>query len=170
MLAACVFLSVIVCPVAGKIIYVNDDANGANDGTSWTDAYTDLQSALATSIYSDQIWVAGGIYKPGPMRSHSFQMKNGVGIYGGFAGNEDPNLFDPADRDFSTNETILSGDIGAVGNNTDNSYHVIYNQQETTLDSSAILDGFTITGGYAYGSGYDFGGGICNYYYCSLPT
>jgi hypothetical protein len=146
MLVACVFLSVIISPVAGRIIYVNDDATGANNGTSWTDAYTDLQTALAAAISS-----------------------NGVGIYGGFAGNEDPNLFDPADRDFTTNETILSGDIGVAGNNTDNSYHVIYNQQGNTLDSSAILDGFTITGGYAHGSGYDFGGGICNYYSCS-PT
>lgn len=165
MLAACVFLSVIVCPAVGKIIYVNDDATGANNGTSWTDAYTDLQSAVATSISSDQIWVAAGTYKPGSSRYDSFQMKNGVGIYGGFAGNEDPNLFDPADRDFTTSETILSGDIGAVGNNTDNCYHVIYNQQGTTLDSGAVLDGFTITAGNANSSTYpdDRGGGMLNY-------
>ena len=58
MLVACVFLSVIVCPAVGKIIHVNDDAGGANNGTSWTDAYTDLQSALSTSNFGDQIWVA----------------------------------------------------------------------------------------------------------------
>jgi hypothetical protein len=169
LLVACFFLSVIVCPAVGKIIYVNDDANGLNDGTSWTDAYTDLQWALFVVTSGDQVWVGAGTYKPGGSRNDSFQMKNGVGIYGGFAGDEDPNLFDLADRDFTTNESILSGDIGVAGNNADNSYHVIYNQQGTTLDSSAILDGFNITGGYAYGGGNNFGGGICNYYYCS-PT
>ncbi|MHC4315543.1 MAG: right-handed parallel beta-helix repeat-containing protein, partial [Planctomycetota bacterium] len=139
------------------IIYVNDDANGANNGTSWANAFTDLQDALACSTPGRQIWVAAGTYTPDPCgltdpREASFQMNNGVGIYGGFAGDEDPNVFDLADRDFTTNESILSGDIGIPDVNTDNCYRVIYNQQGTTLDSSAVLDGFTITGGSYSGS------------------
>ncbi|NIU58614.1 MAG: hypothetical protein GWN67_20185 [Phycisphaerae bacterium] len=166
-LAACVFLSVIVCPAAGGIIYVNDDANGANDGTSWTDAYTDLQPALLTSSSGDQIWVAAGTYTPDPCglaepREASFQMNNGVGIYGGFAGDEDPNVFDLADRDFTSNETILSGDIGIPDVNTDNCYCVIYNRQGTILDSNAVLDGFTITGSNADSGALVFGGGMLN--------
>ena len=42
-------------------------------------------------------------------------MKNGVEIYGGFAGDEDPAVFDLNDRDFTANETILSGDIDKNG-------------------------------------------------------
>ena len=149
---------------AGGTIYVDADASPGGDGASWGTAYKYLQDALAAAVDGNDIWVAEGTYKPGPSRSHSFQMKNGVGIYGGFAGDEDPCSFDLADRDFTTNETILSGDIGVVGNNADNSYHVIYNQQGTTLDSSAVLDGFTITAGNADGSYPEYyGGGMYNY-------
>jgi len=45
---------------AQTIWYVNDDAQGANTGTSWTDAYADLHAALAAAQGGDQIWVAAG--------------------------------------------------------------------------------------------------------------
>ena len=49
---------------AGIIIYVDDDASGANDGSSWTDAYNYLQDALAAAWSGDEIRVAQGIYTP----------------------------------------------------------------------------------------------------------
>jgi hypothetical protein len=52
----------------GEIIFIDADANGANDGSSWADAYNYLQDALAVSQYGDEIWVAEGIYTPaGPV-------------------------------------------------------------------------------------------------------
>ena len=63
------------------IIYVDSGATtGNNDGSSWTDAFTDLQDALAASLRGDQIWVKAGEYKPhaGSDRSISFELKNGV--------------------------------------------------------------------------------------------
>jgi len=145
--------------IAGTI-YVNNDASGGNNGTSWTDAYTSLQSALTAASSGDQIWVAAGTYKPGAARTNSFSMKNGVAIYGGFAGYEDPCSFDLASRDFEANETILSGDIGTPDVNTDNCYHVVYSG---SVNVTAILDGFTITGGNANGTHpNNKGGGMYN--------
>ena len=52
-------------------------------------------------------------------------------------------------RDITLYPTVLSGNIGAIGNNTDNSYHVVVG---SGTDSTAVLDGFTITAGNASGS------------------
>jgi len=49
---------------AGDTIYVKWDATGNNNGSSWEDAFTDLQDALAAADSSDQIWVAKGVYYP----------------------------------------------------------------------------------------------------------
>ena len=155
------------------LIHVKGDAAGLNDGTSWADAFTDLQSALNSAVSGDQIWVAAGTYKPSVEiggsgeRYEAFQMVSGVGIYGGFAGTE----ANVGQRDWETNVTILSGDIGEEGNSSDNCYHVIYNP--SGLDNTAVLDGFTITGGNANvsidPSYYEYrGGGMYNL--SSSPT
>ncbi|RPI86649.1 MAG: hypothetical protein EHM40_23555, partial [Chloroflexi bacterium] len=142
-----------------QIYYVKVDAGGANNGSSWTDAYRDLQSALAAASYGDEIWVAAGTYKPtaGTDRTVSFNLKNGVAIYGGFAGTETSRT----QRDFETNLTVLSGDIGTADDNTDNSYHVVVG---SNTNNPAVLDGFTITAGNANHSEafnpYGYGGGM----------
>jgi len=112
----------------GTIYYVDADATGANNGSTWPNAFTTLQPALDAVLSGDQIWVAEGTYKPTAehggtgARYSSFQLKNGVALYGGF----DPSVGDIAwqDRDWEANPTILSGDIGTAGNASDNSYHV----------------------------------------------
>ena len=141
-------------------IYVKQNASGANNGTSWTDAYADLQTALGSACPGSQIWVAAGTYKPttGTDRTISFVMKNGVALYGGFAGTETQ----LSQRNWTTNVTTLSGDLSgndvitgsganlSISGNDENSYHVISNYN-TGIDASAILDGFTIKGGMANG-------------------
>ncbi len=146
------------------VIYVNQNATGANNGTSWEDAFTHLQDALAVACTGANIRVAAGTYRPDQgsgyapgNRSHAFVLKNNVALYGGF-----PNSGNPGwnDRDWTANETILSGDIGNPGN-SDNSFHVLFNDQNG-LDNTAVLDGFTISGGNA-DDAYESGGGMFNY-------
>jgi hypothetical protein len=67
------------------------------------------------------------------------------------------------ERAWALRETILSGDIGIEGDDSDNCYHVFYHPADTALDNTAILDRFTITGGKADGSyPHDAGGGMYN--------
>jgi len=142
-----------------QIWHVNHAAVGYNNGTSWEDAFINLQSAISVALYGDQIWVATGTYLPtgGTNREISFNIPQGVELYGGFAGNEATLV----QRNFTLNPTILSGDIGLVGDRTDNSYHVV------TIfrgDEHTVLDGFTITLGYGAeaftGFPHEYGGGV----------
>jgi len=165
-------LAILSTAAVGRIIYVDDDANGLNDGTSWQNAYNYLQDALAdanSSTKSVEICVAQGIYIPDRSsaepngtgdREAAFQLINGVTLKGGYAGFGQP---DPNARNIDLYETILSGDLnGNDGlnfvNNSENSYHVVVSDEAGGID---MLDGFTITGGNANGSGwYRFGGGM----------
>jgi hypothetical protein len=136
--------------------FVDDDAQGTDDGSSWADAFTDLQDALAAASPGDQIWVAGGFYAPGAPDdiNSTFGLRTGIALYGGFAGWES-NL---SERDVVANKSLLSGDVGRddvygdpvwyIGwdRHTPNSLHVV---TADGVDATAIIDGFTIIAGAA---------------------
>ncbi|MCP4423167.1 MAG: hypothetical protein GY803_01610 [Chloroflexi bacterium] len=157
---------------AQTIIYVKWDASGlTHNGSSWTEAYTDLQDAMVAANAGDEIWVAAGTYLPSQTgdRTISFDMKDGVALYGGFDGTENSREA----RDWETNPTILSGDLAGNDDQTniipgeatrsENSYHAVTSQD---ANYSAILDGFTITGGNTHtesnGEYANSGGGMLN--------
>jgi hypothetical protein len=54
-----------------ELYFVKSNALGSNNGRSWTNAFKDLQSALAIATSGDTIWVAAGTYKPTIGTSHS---------------------------------------------------------------------------------------------------
>ncbi|MGD0784185.1 MAG: right-handed parallel beta-helix repeat-containing protein [Sedimentisphaerales bacterium] len=172
--------------VAGKTIYVDASTPDSNNGTSWSKAYAELQSALHTAIYGDQIRVADGTYLPDydaatkthtGSRTATFGLINGVTIYGGYAGFGAP---DPNVRAPNTYPTILSGDLAgndaavsdpcellAEPTRAENSYHVVTG---SGTNSATILDGFIITGGNANSGSWptDHGAGMFNEFNSSL--
>ena len=166
-------------PAQEALVYVDADALGANDGTSWADAYNHLQDALAAAADPEgtitEIRVADGTYVPYARtdledpRSATFQLISGVALYGGYAGFGQP---DPDERNIEAYPTILSGDLDgndgpmpeeyawADPTRADNSYHVVTG---SGTDETAVMDGLTITAGNANSSwvyGPKDGGGL----------
>lgn len=152
-IVTCGILALAVPAPAQTIFFADDSASGAADGSSWTDAFTDLQSALdaaSSTAGSKVIRVAAGTYRPDVTglidpRDATFEMQQDVEILGGFAG--DP--ADPELRDVAAYATILSGDIGIAGDSSDNCYHVV---TAVSDPASAVLDGFRIRDGHANGA------------------
>jgi predicted outer membrane repeat protein len=144
-----------------KIIYVDDDAVGNNDGTSWDNAYTSIQDALTDADAADkpiEVHVAKGVYKPyqgAESSSIAFRLINGVTLSGGYAGlkEQDPNI-----RDVEKYRTILSGDLNGddidVNNPSDLPSELTRSENFAGIvigsgtDRTAVLDGFIIAGGY----------------------
>ncbi|WP_420572287.1 T9SS type A sorting domain-containing protein [Kordia sp.] len=161
-----VIFIVFVLKTQAAVRYVTPSGAGTLDGSSWVNALpgTSLQAAINASSVTDEVWVAAGTYYTTTTtnRTISFAMRNGVTIYGSFAGTE--TLL--SERVLTNGLTsILSGEIGIAGN-VDNSYKVIYNQE---LDNTAIIDGFIIEGGNddrnPTNSGNGLGGGMYNHGY-----
>lgn len=158
-------------PNTATIIYVNHTATGANNGSSWTDAFTDLRSALTyarAAAYNSQVWVAGGTYRPAKVadRLATFEIPSGALVYGGFSGietqlNQRPGLNTTLSGD------LLANDSGAYSTTnpaySDNACHVVHFKN---ADYGTTLDYFTIQSGNASiaynGAIHNYGGGILN--------
>jgi len=147
-----------------QIAYV--DAAPGGDGSSWGTAFENLQDALYVACNCPgevtEIWVAEGTYYPDEGigqadddRSSTFNLCPGVSLYGGFQGAGDDEL---SDADPAANKTILSGDIGTPGDNSDNALRVV---TITDVGTNVTFDGFIVEGGNASTMGFSpSGGGI----------
>ena len=71
------------------VMYVKADATGAGDGSSWANAYTDFNAALAAALAAngaiDEIWVAGTMHAANNVEHN---VNTELTIRGGFAGTE----------------------------------------------------------------------------------
>ena len=172
---------------ASRIRYVK--VGGTGDGSSWDKASGDLQKMideLATIDAPGEVWVAAGTYRPttqiieGVQYAASFRMRDGIDVYGGFAGGE----ISKAGRKkgsmpwIYTNETFLLGadyeDGSATWGNDQwnvisSTRHVVWfapMSGEVKFKYTTVLDGVTIKGGAANGGegladfATDKGGGV----------
>ncbi|MHC4675641.1 MAG: LamG-like jellyroll fold domain-containing protein [Planctomycetota bacterium] len=163
-----------------RVHHVDPNSPGPNhNGSSWMNAFIDLQDALEVAQYGDHIWVAEGAYRPSQptdpcdARTATFQLIDGVAIYGGFPSgggswdNRDPNTYetilsgDRYDNDVDVNDPC---DLLSEPTRGENCYHVV---TASGTSRTAVLDGFTITGGNANGAYPDSQGGGLQ---CGVPV
>ncbi|MFA7381017.1 MAG: T9SS type A sorting domain-containing protein [Bacteroidia bacterium] len=146
---------------AQNVVYVKKTATGSNNGSSWTNAYTDLRTALANAATGAQVWVASDTFylTTAQGRNTAFEITNkSLTVYGGFPNTGNPTI---GNRAPSVYHTILSGDISKNdpafsssvrkedANRQDNAYNVIRIGLSGALPATVIIDGFIIQDGNA---------------------
>ena len=130
---------------AQQRVYVNLHATGLNNGTSWVNAYTNLQTAIDSATRGSEIWVAKGVYSPtkkaynGIIERHkSFVIDKTLKLYGGFAGTETDTI-----QRILSDTTVLSGQLSG----TDQAFHVMIiiatHSDSITINRFTIRDGFS---------------------------
>lgn len=164
-------------PSAATVWYVKAGATG--DGKSWATASADIDSIIGVASAGDEVWIAEGTYKPTNLirsnrrNSRAFTLKDGVSLYGGFAGTETDKIervIGTKPYEF-THETILNADddvedswIRGFQNGSDYNYawnvesnvvigtrnngsHVLYGA--AAFSNPTVIDGLTLTGANA---------------------
>ncbi|NBB72096.1 MAG: hypothetical protein GVY35_00285, partial [Bacteroidetes bacterium] len=175
-------------PAQPTVLYVDATASGANDGSSWTNAFVALQDAFDVANRHPgtdyTVRVAAGVYYPdedavdsdgtGGLdhtlgdRSERFTLaRDGVTVEGGYPPGGGP-------RDLAAHPTVLSGDLAGddvtnadgvteaasdqVG--VDNAFRVVV-LEGGSITAETVLDGIIITAGAANGGSWEaFGGGL----------
>ncbi|MBF0198761.1 MAG: cadherin-like domain-containing protein [Planctomycetes bacterium] len=129
-------------PLSAAVVYVDVNVGGgSNDGSSWNNAYSDLSVALGATGPGNEIWVAAGEYKPDSAdRAIFFVLPENVTLYGGFSGSGTE--VSESERDWVNYPTLIQGDIGAGGTDTDNSKQLI------SMGNLSVLDGFIVENVY----------------------
>lgn len=141
---------------ASATFYVVPNGAGAMNGSAWTDAYADIQTAInAASVeftntaIPQEIWVKAGTYSTS---AAPILMKEGVSIYGGFSGTEtekNQRIKGQNPWDYSNVSTLNGGGAKRVI------------EVAANFTNIAIIDGFTITNGNGQGTQLtNSGGGV----------
>lgn len=88
-----------------RVVYLSTTGAGAKDGTSWGNAYGDLNAAYADAgLWRGEVWAKEGVYKV----MAAIDVRPNVAIRGGFAGTETT----AGEANPITHQTIFTGDLG----------------------------------------------------------
>ncbi|GGG64498.1 T9SS type A sorting domain-containing protein [Epilithonimonas arachidiradicis] len=147
------FVDAQISPSLTGIVYVNTAVIGGTEtGSSWSNASKNLKQVITAANSNPaikEIWVSKGTYYPSTTSNRDdffYITRNNLKVYGGFSGSETS----LSERDIQTNETILSGNIGAANSANDNSYHImVIDAYDSAIDNSTQIDGFTFQDGNA---------------------
>ncbi|WP_430811630.1 MULTISPECIES: hypothetical protein [unclassified Carboxylicivirga] len=193
---AVLVLFFISCSNHGNIIYVKQDGGGTKDGSSWSNAYDDIQNAINVAQDGDSIFIANGTYSPSSI--NGYKLTKNIFIIGGFKGFEQSS----DEREFYIHEsglkkiknvTIISGDINqdddfskfdrkfwedvnssshpwSLCNTEDNANNLFSSEEKISVD--IYLDGLVLENSVADGDNQN-GGAICGnnnlqLYYCTI--
>ncbi|SEP75490.1 T9SS type A sorting domain-containing protein [Neolewinella agarilytica] len=121
-------------------VFVDIDATGSADGTSWANAYTNLNDALLAAPAGSEVWIAEGKYIT--VDTASFFIDKELTVLGGFVGSETM----ASEADPSKNETILSGDV--MQNDVQGVYDSISradNNRVLFITDTNLVSTFTVT-------------------------
>lgn len=150
---------------SASTLYVDANRPVSGSGDSWGTAFKTLSEAMekARLCYNvNTILVARGTYYPtgqqnGTHRDSAFLIpqRGGIKLYGGYPSGGGV-------RNTVGNPTILSGDIGTAGDNSDNSYHLLVITETLPGADSVVIDGFTLTNANADGGQYYYNGALTN--------
>lgn len=152
--------------MAQNVYHVNiNNGDDSNDGLKWSTAFKNIQPAIDAATEGDIIYVAAGTYHPTQKVAEfygenansatpttdinrSFLLTRNIKLYGGFPVNAS-DATTMTDRDWTINQTILSGDFDNndgpnFENMEENALHVVVMIKPT---SEMLIDGFHIIGG-----------------------
>jgi len=146
-------ISVLSSALFADILYVDQGIrpNESDDGSSWDQAFKQLQQALAVAQAGDEIRIANGVYTPAEPNGDpnaSFHLVSGVTVRGGYAG---VGANDPDAWDLGLYRTVLSGDLNDNDGpdwtqREDNAFNVI---SGIGTDPNTVLEGITVRAGHA---------------------
>jgi hypothetical protein len=134
----CILLGSFFASFSQNIVYVNPNAIGITDGTSWNNGYKDIQTAVQNATPNSEIWIKNTSGKDLQVSNTNIQTDNIIidkplALYGGFFGTEKTK----EDRYlYNFSHLRLNGEIGNSASINDNSYNAF------VIRSEVILDGF----------------------------
>jgi predicted outer membrane repeat protein len=139
------------------VVFCDVNATGLNNGTTWENAYTSLQTAINNATpTTDQVWVKEGTFT----LTGTISGVAGVDIYGGFNSVLTGTSGSIAGRNYWTDETILDGiDI-----------YRIFNTGNHHIDGFIFTRGKSSQGGGIYAPGKTFTVSNCRFTDCSTTS